>query len=344
MPRTSKRYQSNAHTPGRSPSDVGLTRSKVDRAATPPAGGALGASHRPGGGRSKASRCPSRSVSCGRGRPYPLPRYLTAPGHAAPEVTAPSSRGPTWLVVFRPPTERSGRLPALASQPCTCLTRGRRAARSHRRPRPGARRRGEARQSPHALVQDYLNRSDCLWGLVTNGRKLRLLRDSKRFARPTYVEFDLEAMVAGNLYSEFVVLFRLAQRTRLPQGTADAHESWLERYYQQGIAEGGRVRERLSEGVFQARVRSAAASSSPRQHEVARGLRHGGIDEHEYYRQLFASATASFPHGRRAAPALARPRPRERRPPADLHRLVQHLPPAPARRASFHRRSPQRPV
>ncbi len=59
-------------------------------------------------------------------------------------------------------------------------------------------------------------------------------------------------MVAGNLYSEFVVLFRLAHRTRLPKGTADAHESWLERYYQQGIAEGGRVRERLSEGVHQA--------------------------------------------------------------------------------------------
>jgi hypothetical protein len=112
--------------------------------------------------------------------------------------------------------------------------------------------RGKARQARHALVQDYLNRSDCLWGMVTNGRKLRLLRDSKRFARPTYVEFDLEAMVAGNLCSEFVVLFRLAHRTRLPRATADAHESWLERYYQQGIAEGSRVRERLSEGVHQA--------------------------------------------------------------------------------------------
>ena len=65
-------------------------------------------------------------------------------------------------------------------------------------------RRGEARQSPHALVQDYLNRADALWGVVTNGRQLRLLRDSKRFAKPTYIEFDLEAMVAGNLYSEFV--------------------------------------------------------------------------------------------------------------------------------------------
>ena len=113
-------------------------------------------------------------------------------------------------------------------------------------------RRGDARQSPHALVQDYLNRADALWGVVTNGRQLRLLRDSKRFAKPTYIEFDLEAMVVGNLYSEFVALFRLVHRTRLPKGTADAHECWLERYYQQGIAEGGRVRERLSAGVDQA--------------------------------------------------------------------------------------------
>jgi hypothetical protein len=148
-------------------------------------------------------------------------------------------------------------------------------------------RRGDARQSPHALVQDYLNRSDCLWGVVTNGKKLRLLRDSKRFAKPTYVEFDLEAMVAGNLYSEFVVLFRLAQRTRLPRGTADAHESWLERYYQQGIAEGGRVRERLSEGVFHAlRTLGGGFLAHPGSAKLREAFSTGRIDEAEYYRQL----------------------------------------------------------
>ena len=147
--------------------------------------------------------------------------------------------------------------------------------------------RGKARQSPHALVQDYLNRSDSLWGVVTNGRKLRLLRNSKRFARPTYVEFDLEAMVAGNLYSEFVVLFRLAQRTRLPNGTADAHDSWLEQYYQQGIAEGGRVRERLSEGVHQALLTLGSGFlAHPDSGKLREAFGTGGIDEAEYYRQL----------------------------------------------------------
>jgi hypothetical protein len=148
-------------------------------------------------------------------------------------------------------------------------------------------RRGDARQSPHALVQDYLNRSDTLWGVVTNGRKLRLLRDSKRFAKPTYVEFDLEAMLQGNLYSEFVALFRLAQRTRLPKGTADAHECRLEQYYQQGIAEGGRVRERLSEGVFQAlRTLGSGFLAHPDSTKLRGVFQTGRIDELEYYRQL----------------------------------------------------------
>jgi hypothetical protein len=34
--------------------------------------------------------------------------------------------------------------------------------------------RGEARHSPHALVQEYLNNSDALWGIATNRCELRL--------------------------------------------------------------------------------------------------------------------------------------------------------------------------
>jgi len=114
---------------------------------------------------------------------------------------------------------------------------------------PLDRRSDGARRSPHALVQEYLNRSDALWGLVTNGEQLRLLRDSARITRPSYVEFDLRAMIEGNLYSEFVLLYRLLQRTRFPRGGGDAASCPLEDYYQQGIDEGGRVRERLRDGV-----------------------------------------------------------------------------------------------
>lgn len=92
-------------------------------------------------------------------------------------------------------------------------------------------RKGNEARSPHALVQDYLNRSDALWGIVTNGLKLRLLRNTVRFSKPSFIEFDLKAICEGNLYSEFVLFYRLVHASRLPRGAGDAHECWLERYY-----------------------------------------------------------------------------------------------------------------
>jgi hypothetical protein len=145
--------------------------------------------------------------------------------------------------------------------------------------------RGEARRSPHALVQEYLNRADALWGLVTNGDKLRLLRDTARLARPTYVEFDLRALVEANLYSEFVLLYRLLYRSRFPRGAADAHECWLEKYYQQGLEEGGRVREHLREGVEEAlRVLGTAFLAHPESRGLRQALQAGRLHPADYYR------------------------------------------------------------
>ncbi|MGH8629325.1 MAG: hypothetical protein ACREU7_00985, partial [Burkholderiales bacterium] len=112
---------------------------------------------------------------------------------------------------------------------------------------------GNRRLSPQALVQEFLNRSEGhLWGVVTNGHLFRLLRDSSRASRPTYLEFDLRSIFDGNLFSEFTLLYRLAHRTRLPMPSSDPHHCWLEQYFQQGIEEGGRVRDRLRDGVEQA--------------------------------------------------------------------------------------------
>ncbi|MBX6754782.1 MAG: N-6 DNA methylase [Thermorudis peleae] len=111
---------------------------------------------------------------------------------------------------------------------------------------------GRPRRSPHALVQEFLNRGGQLWGLVTNGRILRLLRTSPRLRTETYLEFDLEAIMAGERYGDFVVLYRLLHRTRLPTGLEDAPYCWLERYHQQGQEQGARARDRLRDGVERA--------------------------------------------------------------------------------------------
>jgi hypothetical protein len=107
---------------------------------------------------------------------------------------------------------------------------------------------GRPRLSPHALVQEYLNRSEALWGIVTNGRVLRLLRDSTFVRRQAYLEFDLEGLFEQERFADFVLLYRLLHRTRLP-AEGRAEDCLLEKYYQHAIEQGGRVREHLREGV-----------------------------------------------------------------------------------------------
>ncbi len=108
---------------------------------------------------------------------------------------------------------------------------------------------GRPRLAPHVLLQEYLNRTEHLWGVVTNGRILRLLRDCQLLSRQAYIEFDLEAMFEGERLSDFALLWRLVHRTRLPEGAGDASECLLEQYYTTSVEQGGRVRERLRDGV-----------------------------------------------------------------------------------------------
>ena len=77
---------------------------------------------------------------------------------------------------------------------------------------------GRPRLAPHSLVQEYLNRTDHVWGIVTNGLTLRLLRDSTLVRRQAYVEFDLEAIFDEQRFHDFAALYRLLHRTRLPRG------------------------------------------------------------------------------------------------------------------------------
>jgi hypothetical protein len=68
---------------------------------------------------------------------------------------------------------------------------------------------GRPRLAPHSLVQEYLNRTEHLWGIVTNGPTLRLLRDSTFVRRQAYVEFDLTAIFEESRFQDFAALYRL---------------------------------------------------------------------------------------------------------------------------------------
>jgi len=108
------------------------------------------------------------------------------------------------------------------------------------------------RMSAHALVQEYLNLSDELYGIVTNGRLLRVLRDSSRLVKLSYLEFDLDRIFTDGLFAEFAVLFRLIHATRLPKTEETATACWLERYHQKSVDEGTRIRDGLRDAVTEA--------------------------------------------------------------------------------------------
>lgn len=104
---------------------------------------------------------------------------------------------------------------------------------------------------PQSLVQECLNRTEAhLWAVLSNGRQLRLLRDSTSLAGAACVEFDLEAIFDGELFSEFVLLYRLlhVSRFEVPEG-APASVCQLEKWRTEAIESGIRALEQLREGV-----------------------------------------------------------------------------------------------
>jgi hypothetical protein len=90
------------------------------------------------------------------------------------------------------------------------------------------------KRSPHGLLQEFLNQTEHLWGTVTDGRTLRLLRDNASLSRAAYVEVDLEAMFREGVYSDFVLLYLLLHRSRLPREGQPPAEAWLEIWRREG--------------------------------------------------------------------------------------------------------------
>ncbi len=100
------------------------------------------------------------------------------------------------------------------------------------------------RKSGYALAQMFLNASEpCTWAIVTNGKELRLLRDSESLVRPSYLSFDIESILKEDRYPDFVAFWCFMQASRV-----NVWEKWRT----EGIMQGTRVREGLRIGVTNA--------------------------------------------------------------------------------------------
>lgn len=145
---------------------------------------------------------------------------------------------------------------------------------------------GAATQSPHSMLQDFLNSSDDnLWGFVSNGQTLRILRDNISMTRQAYVEFDLEGMMDGEAYSDFTLLWLLCHQSRVEGDRPEL--CWLEKWSQQAQQDGTRALEALRAGVENAITALGQGFLSYRANNPLRDqLRSGNLSTQDYYRQL----------------------------------------------------------
>ena len=145
---------------------------------------------------------------------------------------------------------------------------------------------GAARTSPHGLVQELLNRhDDHLWGFVSNGLRLRVLRDNAALTRLAYVEFDLEAMMEGGHVSDFAVFWLLCHQSRVEGERAE--DCWLERWAREAREQGQRALDQLRDGVERAiAALGGGFVAHPANGALREALRSGALGTQDYYRQL----------------------------------------------------------
>ena len=149
--------------------------------------------------------------------------------------------------------------------------------------------RGAAAANPHGLVQDFLNRSPShLWGIVANGLRLRILRDSQALSRQSFLEFDLEAIFTGEVYSDFVLLWLVAHATRFaPREAARPETCWLEQWTKLADEQGTRALGDLRGGVERAlQILGEGFTSHPKNTALREALRSGQVPLADFHGQL----------------------------------------------------------
>ena len=164
---------------------------------------------------------------------------------------------------------------------------------------------GASKASPHSLMQEFLNRSpEAQWGLVSNGLRLRVLRDNASLTRQAFLEFDLEAMFEGEVYSDFVLLWLVCHQSRFETGEYSIldtrksntrssnieysnNECFLEQWSKAAQEQGTRALEQLRDGVQKAiEALGQGFLRTPANQKLRADLRSGALSTQEYYRQL----------------------------------------------------------
>lgn len=146
---------------------------------------------------------------------------------------------------------------------------------------------GRRRKTPFQAMQELLNASEPLqWGIVSNGRQLRLLRDAASLTRPSFLEIDLADLLGSKRYAEFANVWRLLHASRASTDAQRTSCVW-ERWRHEGQQEGTRVRDGLRNGVEKALLTLGEGFlQHPSNDNLRAALDSGQLSRDAYFQQL----------------------------------------------------------
>lgn len=141
-------------------------------------------------------------------------------------------------------------------------------------------------RSPAYALQDYLNeQDDCLWGLVTNGLQIRLMRDNASMTRPAFIEADLGQIFANEDAASFAAFWLLFHRASFGVPGTPSTECELERWREAGSKQGEAARDRLAGQVEQA-LRILGTGFLEANPDLAQQLRSGEVRLTDWFNEL----------------------------------------------------------
>lgn len=144
----------------------------------------------------------------------------------------------------------------------------------------------ERTRSPAFALQDYLNdHDDALWGLVTNGTQIRLMRDNGSLTRPAYIEADLAQIFQNEDAASFSVLWLLIHRTRFGAPGTPATDCALERWRDAGSREGAVARDKLA-GQVELALKLLGSGFLEANPDLAQRLKSGEVNLTEWFNEL----------------------------------------------------------
>jgi hypothetical protein len=141
-------------------------------------------------------------------------------------------------------------------------------------------------RSPAFALQDYLNDHDeTMWGIVTNGVLIRVMRDNASLTRPAYIEADLAQIFANEDAASFAILWLMIHRSRFGATGAPAMDCALERWREAGSREGEAARDRLADQV-QVALKLLGSGFLEANPNLATKIKSGEVNLTEWFNEL----------------------------------------------------------